>query len=150
MVATCYRDGSCRAISLRKLIRSNSPSRCSSGKPYSVTRPFGRTLLTRYVRSSRVRPGIISARNVTCISGLAQTLLIADPSCWCFFFLKIGIAVLRIYLLLVFCFSKGRPGAVLGLILTKLLSRWGRWLPDRIENRSLVDPPLLPTHGTRL
>src|SRR3954465_2632732 len=39
-----------------------------------MIRPFDRTSFIRKVRCSRERPGIISALNVTCISGRAQAL----------------------------------------------------------------------------
>ncbi len=65
-------NGNYFSLSRRKLIGSNAVSRNSPAKSCSLTRPFVNTFSIRNVRSSLAAPGIISARNVTFIWGLAQ------------------------------------------------------------------------------
>src|SRR5262245_9053264 len=80
---------------------------------------------------------MISARNVTFISGLAQTRSTTAASSFDFFFrLKIGISVSGIGLLLVFYLSKRRMSAFFRLLATELLARRSGRFPYRVKYRT--------------
>ena len=116
-------------LSRRKLIGSNAPCRCSPTKSWSSTRPLALTVLMRNVRSSRLRPGISSARNVTCISGRAQATIVGSGAAF-FFLLNIGIGFLLFLML-----RSAADRIELGITLFRaVLSRSGcRRLSDRLK-----------------
>jgi len=74
------------------------------------------TLLTAKVRSSRDRPGITSARNVTFISGRAQIRTFRDPFA-VFVRLKIPIFGIKLELSFVFDLSSSGVDFLLGLLI---------------------------------
>jgi len=89
----------------------------------------------RYVRCSRVRPGIISALNVTCISGLAQVRV--GGSGRVFFFLNIGISISWPHFFLVLCLSLNNVAAIV-LAVLESFRRGSRRLSNRLKDGLIV------------
>jgi hypothetical protein len=88
---------------------------------------------------------MISARNVTCISGRAQTLG-TDVVSVLFFFLKIDIASFGIDFLLVLHFAERRLGELDRFILAELSTGRRDGLAYGIENGSLLGLSFAPFH----
>src|SRR5688572_23131524 len=103
----------------------------------------------RNVRSSRLRPGMISARNVTCISGRAQVMTIGLSSVF-FFLLNIVVGVDRSCPFLMLCLSLDRIGLFLRPFLAELLRRRSGRLTDRIEDRFIRSLSLFLLHVKRI
>lgn len=108
-------------------------------------RPFERTRFTTNVRSSRERPGITSARNVTFISGRAQTRILRDLANP-FDLLKIPIFSIFIVLLLMFRVSVGWMNPNFRTFITYFTGGRCCWFADTVKDRAFILVPTLFRH----
>ena len=104
----------------------------------------------RKVRCVRSRPGMISALNVTCISGRAQVNCFSSELTVFFFLEKKGILFFSVYLLFVFYLAFCRMSALFNFLFSESLRGRSNSLAYGIEYRLFTLLFLRSRHRPRL